>query len=338
MVLQIFASFLFHSNEQRGAAVNTIFCPPAHAPAPAHAPLTSTSTCGCTPPNASPYLTHGVDPSIRSEVCEFLLGCYALGNTADYRRQIRIARREHYNDLLKQCQRMHSSIGTGSLAFPGYEDDEDEKEFDAHEGDYSAKCKLIIEDVNMHSFQINNNADLVMESNVPHSPSKNFSHLYNSEIESVHPHAYEPVLRSDIVSQKVETVNRLRFSDVPKTPLVNETRSQEGAAHDERISEWLWTLHRIVVDVVRTDSHLQFYEDKRNVARMFDILAVYAWVDPATGYCQGMSDLLSPFVVIFEDNADAFWCFKMLIRRMVLKASFCISNAAGSISPRAILQ
>lgn len=102
-----------------------------------------------------------------------------------------------------------------------------------------------------------------------------------------------------------------------------------------------------MVDVVRTDSHLEFYEDSRNLARMSDILAVYAWVDPATGYCQGcdfflinvaihifyeynllqkygilisgMSDLLSPFVVLFEDNADAFWCFEMLLRRMVLE-------------------
>lgn len=32
----------------------------------------------------------------------------------------------------------------------------------------------------------------------------------------------------------------------------------------------------------------------------------------------GMSDLLSPFIVLFEDNADAFWCFEMLLRRMVL--------------------
>ena len=32
----------------------------------------------------------------------------------------------------------------------------------------------------------------------------------------------------------------------------------------------------------------------------------------------GMSDLVSPFVVLFEDNADAFWCFEMLIRRTVL--------------------
>jgi hypothetical protein len=34
-----------------------------------------------------------------------------------------------------------------------------------------------------------------------------------------------------------------------------------------------------------------------------------------------MSDLLSPFVVIFEDDADAFWCFEMLLRRMVFANS-----------------
>lgn len=52
----------------------------------------------------------------------------------------------------------------------------------------------------------------------------------------------------------------------------------------------------VVVDVVRTDSHLEFYEDTRNLARMSDILAVYAWVDPATGYCQGCG---LPISVVF---------------------------------------
>ncbi|TYI93369.1 hypothetical protein E1A91_D02G132400v1 [Gossypium mustelinum] len=333
----------------------------------------------------------GVDPSIRSEVWEFLLGCYALGSTADYRRQLRTARRKHYNDLIQQCQSMHSSIGTGSLAYPVgskvmdmrsaskdeqrreskvdnrqastdvtdnreedshlgdnctnrlyadqgkgcdfadiislrgnahtaahdscflptsgpcghyspkirrdcngsdfstgsdfdfpplpltdlFEKNEDEKEFDANEGENAAKYKVTLEDDNMHSFQINNNADLIMESNVPPSLSKSISLPYNSEIELVPSDAYEPVLRSNIVSHKAETVNRLRILDVPKTRLVNASGSQEGTAHDETVSEWLWTLHRI-----------------------------------------GMSDLLSPFVVIFEDNADAFWCFEMLIRRM----------------------
>ncbi|KAL9262525.1 Rab GTPase-activating protein 22-like protein, partial [Drosera capensis] len=34
----------------------------------------------------------GVDPSIRPEVWEFLLGCYALNTTAEYRRKLRTAR------------------------------------------------------------------------------------------------------------------------------------------------------------------------------------------------------------------------------------------------------
>ncbi|TYI06588.1 hypothetical protein ES332_A10G168600v1 [Gossypium tomentosum] len=382
----------------------------------------------------------GVDPSIRPEVWEFLLGCYALGSTADHRRQLRIARRERYKDLIKQCQTMHSSIGTGSLAYPvgskvmdmrtpskeakvecreGSTDDtdkrekysdlgnncsdssyidqrvnvsnsgdltsvrrnadsaayyscssstsvpcgpcsskrgvdcngsdfitecdfdfpplpvtdlfeksEDEKEFDANEEVFSAQYKLMFEDDNMHSFQINNNADLIMESNVSSSLSKNVSCRYNSEIELVtYSDDYEPVLRPNSVSYKTETVNRLSISSVPETPFVNATRSQEGAAQEERVSEWLWTLHRIVVDVVRTDSHLDFYKDTRNLARMSDILAVYAWVDPTTGYCQGMSDLLSPFVVLFEDNADAFWCFEMLIRRM--RENFKVDGPTG---------
>ncbi|KAB2062435.1 hypothetical protein ES319_A10G151700v1 [Gossypium barbadense] len=382
----------------------------------------------------------GVDPSIRPEVWEFLLGCYALGSTADHRRQLRIARRERYKDLIKQCQTMHSSIGTGSLAYPVgskvmdmrtpskeakvecreastddtdkrekysdlgnncsdssyidqrvnvsnsgdltsvrrnadsaayyscssstsvpcgpccskrgvdcngsdfitecdfdfpplpvtdlFEKSEDEKEFDANEEVFSAQYKLMFEDDNMHSFQINNNADLIMESNVSSSLSKNVSCRYNSEIELVtYSDDYEPVLRPNSVGYKTETVNRLSISSVPETPFVNATRSQEGAAQEERVSEWLWTLHRIVVDVVRTDSHLDFYKDTRNLARMSDILAVYAWVDPTTGYCQGMSDLLSPFVVLFEDNADAFWCFEMLIRRM--RENFKVDGPTG---------
>ncbi|KAL5543210.1 hypothetical protein UlMin_010920 [Ulmus minor] len=373
----------------------------------------------------------GVDPSIRPEVWEFLLGCYALGSTAEYRKQLRTARREHYENLIKQCQMMHSSIGTGSLAYvvgskvmdmrapskdDGRRDSENEtkeasvdnankvesnnyrnndtdtsyacqSESSSDSGDLvsvrgsvesaaydsslflaasgSNNCgtlnlereadgaqsvtessfdfpplpvtnlfrkteedqnedmeeenisrrKLRFKDDKMHSFQINNNVDLVVESNV--LPSNNVSHPIDSEIELVSADVREPVLQSDnIDKKKTEVVNRMRISDVPDADFMDMTLPQGEAVSKDRISEWLWTLHRIVVDVVRTDSHLEFYEDTRNLARMSDILAVYAWVDPSTGYCQGMSDLLSPFVVLFEDDADAFWCFEMLIRRM----------------------
>ncbi|XP_039126794.1 TBC1 domain family member 15-like isoform X2 [Dioscorea cayenensis subsp. rotundata] len=76
------------------------------------------------------------------------------------------------------------------------------------------------------------------------------------------------------------------------------------------------------LDLSIDKSNLKSYWE--NMARMSDILVVYARVDPATEYCQGMSDLLSPFIVLYEDNADAFWCFEMLLRRMVLNIDLII--------------
>ncbi|KAG8375907.1 hypothetical protein BUALT_Bualt09G0007900 [Buddleja alternifolia] len=363
----------------------------------------------------------GVDPSIRPEVWEFLLGCYTLSSTAEYRKQLRTARRERYNDLVKQCRMMHSSIGTGSLAYvvgskvmdmrtsskdDGRRDTEvrsgriseastnkiedncvlDRKcteksytsprerssdsgdlvsvrgssvggaydscdcssptEHGTQESKYVAvaasyldfpalpvtdlfdknnktrkglrldeeKCctkrKSRYGDAHMHTFQINNNADLVVE------PNSSPSSYADSKSEIICPDVDKSHCRSSNLELETEMLDRLRISDAPETSASHATATQGGAAREDRVSEWLWTLHRIVVDVVRTDSHLEFYEDTKNLARMSDILAVYAWVDPATGYCQGMSDLLSPFVVLFEDDADAFWCFEMLLRRM----------------------
>ncbi|KAF8402374.1 hypothetical protein HHK36_013329 [Tetracentron sinense] len=192
--------------------------------------------------------------------------------------------------------------------------DRDKKECGMRDERLSIERKPSLADENMHTFQINNNVDLIMESNG--SSSNDVTHTSNSETEMSSSDVHGQVLQSTKLEYKTEIVNRLRISDVPETAIINGTTSPQGTVSEERVSEWLWTLHRIVVDVVRTDSHLEFYEDAKNLARMSDILSVYAWIDPATGYCQGMSDLLSPFVVLFEDNADAFWCFEMLLRRM----------------------
>ena len=41
------------------------------------------------------------------------------------------------------------------------------------------------------------------------------------------------------------------------------------------------------LDVLRTDRTLEFYEKPSNLAKLWDILAVYSWLDPEVGYCQG---------------------------------------------------
>ncbi|KAG5394349.1 hypothetical protein IGI04_024312 [Brassica rapa subsp. trilocularis] len=46
-----------------------------------------------------------------------------------------------------------------------------------------------------------------------------------------------------------------------------------------------------------------------HAARLVAILEAYALHDPEIGYCQGMSDLLSPILTVIPEDHEAFWCF-----------------------------
>ncbi|KDO50229.1 hypothetical protein CISIN_1g013868mg [Citrus sinensis] len=97
---------------------------------------------------------------------------------------------------------------------------------------------------------------------------------------------------------------------------------------DKKVIQWMLTLHQIGLDVIRTDRTLVFYEKQENLSKLWDILAVYAWVDRDVGYCQGMSDLCSPMIILLENEADAFWCFERLMRR--LRGNFrCTESSVG---------
>ncbi|KNA18892.1 hypothetical protein SOVF_066990 isoform B [Spinacia oleracea] len=57
----------------------------------------------------------GVHPSIRGAVWEFLLGCYSPNSTFDDRSLIRQRRREQYDELKAECQKMVPVIGSGKF-------------------------------------------------------------------------------------------------------------------------------------------------------------------------------------------------------------------------------
>ncbi|KAJ7297060.1 hypothetical protein O6H91_Y082300 [Diphasiastrum complanatum] len=411
-------------------------------------------------------LSGGVDHCIRGEVWEFLLGCYAFDTTSDYRQQLREARRERYKELIELCQRMHVSIGSGSLAYTvgskvmdvrimSKESAKKEAKLRVETVNSVAKSRLAnldaekaeqmaefnrLQDVSINTSVessvncLDTRQDIASISNSNSLLSKEQSVAFSNSVYSVSSTVLDGDEASDFHSNEQETgvlsssgeqsTNHLHFPErtflpnngnmeetkipkiqendmatlevdvLPGEVMHNSSSSKLNSQHvrdlisgsigtvsvenlgvqnsqimsdpaksgqdtdkdkssdsmatkptlgqqlraeaselkgavgatyasmkdvnsnEERIAEWLWTLHRIVVDVVRTDRHLKFYDDAKNMARMSDILAVYAWIDPATGYCQGMSDLLSPFIVIFENDADAFWCFESLLRRV----------------------
>ncbi|KAJ0734201.1 putative Rab-GTPase-TBC domain-containing protein [Helianthus annuus] len=102
----------------------------------------------------------------------------------------------------------------------------------------------------------------------------------------------------------------------------------DSREHDKDIIQWKLALHQIGLDVVRTDRSLTFYEKQENLAKLWDVLAVYAWYDKDVGYGQGMSDICSPMIMLLEHEADAFWCFERLMQR--LRGNFrCTGNSVG---------
>lgn len=83
-----------------------------------------------------------------------------------------------------------------------------------------------------------------------------------------------------------------------------------AAAAAGRLPRWRSPL---AADVLWGAAHLE--DDTRGrMLRLVNILSAYAVHDPETGYCQGMSDLASIFVQLFEDDALAFACFERLMR------------------------
>lgn len=82
-------------------------------------------------------------------------------------------------------------------------------------------------------------------------------------------------------------------------------------------------------DVLRTDRTHKFYsgnDDNKNLIMLFHILVTYAITHPDVSYCQGMSDIASPLLVIQRDEAQAYLCFCALMNRM--RTNFLLNGNA----------
>mmetsp|Transcript_17998 Transcript_17998/g.34382 ORF Transcript_17998/g.34382 Transcript_17998/m.34382 type:complete len:450 (+) Transcript_17998:296-1645(+) len=103
---------------------------------------------------------------------------------------------------------------------------------------------------------------------------------------------------------------------------------------------WQQTAQRISTDVVRTSPESDFYAGEHRVARLAMLkrmLLAYAFIDPATGYCQGMSDLASAFLQMkmSEPHLRGVQHSARLSSRMIIEAA---EDAVGGRPVRAELK
>ncbi|KAA0715039.1 TBC1 domain family member 15 GTPase-activating protein RAB7 [Triplophysa tibetana] len=113
--------------------------------------------------------------------------------------------------------------------------------------------------------------------------------------------------RKDLQKRKTDEYFRMK--------LQWKSVSEEQERRNSRLRDYRSLIEK---DVNRTDRNNKFYEglDNPGLILLHDILMTYCMYDFDLGYVQGMSDLLSPILVVMENEVDAFWCFVSLMDEM----------------------
>lgn len=64
-------------------------------------------------------------------------------------------------------------------------------------------------------------------------------------------------------------------------------------------------------DVPRTDRDINYFagNENPNMVVLRDILVTFSAYHPQVGYAQGMNDIVSRFLVTFDSEVEAYWCF-----------------------------
>nr|KYP44883.1 GTPase-activating protein GYP7 [Cajanus cajan] len=214
----------------------------------------------------------GVDPSIRAEVWPFLLGVYDLESTKEKRDGIKTQNRKEYEKLRRQCrQLLKHSNGSFKLNEIG-------------EISYEGDGGSFIQDYGSPSSEDATSAreSLSSEDRSPDVESDDPSSALNEDFAT-----WQRIIRLDAVRANAEW---MPYS--PSQAVVPDSRAHRSA---EAVG---------LKDYSHLDASRIFH-----AARLVAILEAYALYDPEIGYCQGMSDLLSPIVSVIPEDHEAFWCF-----------------------------
>ncbi|KAK6947993.1 Rab-GTPase-TBC domain [Dillenia turbinata] len=288
----------------------------------------------------------GVDPSIRAEVWPFLLGVYDVNSTQEERDSIKAQQRKEYENLRRQCRQMlkHSDE---SLRLKGVESISVENSGDFGQVLDSSGLEDGSSTRGFSSMEagspLHEGAEYTQKPMPQLSPLS--LEIDSSEVTCDDGSAGETESSDSDSSEDLDNIGSLFVTEEPDefdgNGHAKETSSLSTTECPpiQHSAEDFVTWRRIIrLDALRANADFIIYSPSQakvstmkahrkadgvglkdydhlepcmiyHSSRLVAILEAYALYDPEIGYCQGMSDLLSPIVSVIEDDHEAFWCF-----------------------------
>ncbi|XP_047265440.1 rab GTPase-activating protein 22 isoform X2 [Capsicum annuum] len=263
----------------------------------------------------------GVDPSIRPEVWPFLLG---VREYESFRRDCRRLLKRDGSFKLRETGGMGSD-GEGNIT-EGMDSPDYEDVVTARESLSSEDRSTYVEDSDNPSCTIANEFSSSKRVTEPNDVSESESSDSDS---SADPDISQTVPSAETMDENTAEETSKEESSPSKTEVQSRPCCAEDFATWQRIirldairanAEWIaYSPSQAIVSESRAHRFaeavgLKDYEHLEpprilHAARLVSILEAYALYDPEIGYCQGMSDLLSPIISVMTEDHEAFWCF-----------------------------
>ncbi|KAK4741765.1 hypothetical protein SAY87_025353 [Trapa incisa] len=283
----------------------------------------------------------GIHPGIRTEVWPYLLGVYNLNSSKEERDVIRTQNRKEYEKLRKQCWSLLKQYDKSSSSKRISEKLIQDVQSPSSEEVESARESLSSGERTPDSGIRDNSATLLLEgdNSLRRITSANGSTL-NTESSDTDSSDDAEVIRASTPSDdnredKESNILTKEISPSLNTGMPSANRTTEDFETWQRIirvdavranAEWIpHSYHQATVSETRARRSavavgLKDYDHLEphrifHAARLVAILEAYAIYDPEIGYCQGMSDLLSPIITIITEDHEAFWCFVGFMRK-----------------------
>ncbi|XP_022995580.1 GTPase-activating protein gyp7-like [Cucurbita maxima] len=291
----------------------------------------------------------GVDSSIRAEVWPFLLGVYDLKSSKEERDIIKTQKRKEYEKLRKRCRRLIKRRNESSK-WNEFGDmiDVGEDGFLVRDVDSPSSEDVVSARESLSSEERCSNVDFLDEPFNSLLEGEGSSRRITADGSLVlNSDSSDSESSDDLdVSQAFPSTDGMEEPFLDSMPKENSSPSRAEISSSKLHSgEDFATWQRIIrLDALRSNSEWVPYlssqamvSDGRarrcaeavglvdydhlepcmifHAARLVAILEAYALYDPEIGYCQGMSDLLSPIITVIPEDHEAFWCFVGFMRK-----------------------